>query len=70
MARNASHNHRRKTIRQFKKKFGSAWFAKFQEHCDSIRKERQGPFLGTLQDLISPKGELTMALPVCAVVSP
>lgn len=73
MSRNASHNHRRKTIRQFKKKFGSKWLPQFQDHCDQIAKAQDGPCLGTLADLISPHasvGELATAYPVSAVVSP
>jgi hypothetical protein len=46
-----SHNHRRKTIRQFKKKYGAKWRNFFIEHCAAIRRANEGPCLGTLADL-------------------
>lgn len=49
-----SHNHRRKTIRQFKKKYGGKWHNFFAEHCAAIRRANEGPLLGSLADLISP----------------
>lgn len=66
-----SHNHRRKTVRQFKKKHGKQWLPKFREHADAIRKAQDGPFIGTLADLISPTlGELAAPDPVAGAVSP
>lgn len=66
-----SHNHRRKTIRQFKKKHGNRWLPKFQEHCAAIRKANEGPLLGSLADLISPSvGGLAAGSPGLPAVSP
>lgn len=66
-----SHNHRRKTIRQFKRKFGKGWLPKFQDHCAAIRKANEGPLLGTLADLISPvTGGLAGGVTVSSPVSP
>jgi hypothetical protein len=64
-----SHNHRRKTIRKFKRKFGTAWRNHFSEHCTAIRRSMEGDFMGTAADLISPgvgglAGEVTVSSPV------
>jgi len=64
-----SHNHRRKTIRQFKKKYGPKWHNFFAEHCAAIRRASEGPLLGTAADMISPcvgglAGEANGCLPV------
>jgi len=69
-----SHNHRRKTIRQFKKKFGNGWQPQFRRHADAITAANMGPMIGTLADIIdaqkiSPVGGLAEAA-VDASVSP
>ncbi len=66
-----SHNHRRKTIRQFKKKYGKTWHNHFTEHCAAIRRASDGPLLGSLADLITPEsGGLAGDVVVAAPVSP
>jgi hypothetical protein len=69
-----SHNHRRKTIRQMKKKYGSKWQPHFRAHADAITRANDGPLIGTLADIIdaqkiSPDGGLA-EVAVAASVSP
>lgn len=48
-----SHTQRRKTIRHFKEKFGDQkWYPKFREHIAGAVKERLGPPIGTLEDIV------------------
>lgn len=50
-----SHNHRRKTIRQFKKKYGpKRWLSFFLIHSHDIRRANEGPLIGSVADLVSP----------------
>lgn len=66
-----SHNHRRKTIRQFKRKYGKSWHNHFVEHTAAIRRANEGPCLGSLADLITPvSGGLAEEVVVASPVSP
>lgn len=66
-----SHNHRRKTIRKFKKQYGASWHNHFAEHCAAIRRAQAGPCIGTAADLISPMvGGSTGEVSVCPPVAP
>ncbi len=47
-----SHTQRKKTIKRFQKKFGSKWHPKFIEYVGELIKQRLGPPIGTLQDLV------------------
>lgn len=54
-----AHTQRRKLIRRLKDKYGSdkyvperrMWFHKFREICAQAKRDREGPPLGSLQDL-------------------
>jgi hypothetical protein len=48
-----SHTQRRKKIRRFKEKFGNKWYARFVEHVDRIVRERLGPPIGTLEEIVN-----------------
>jgi len=45
-------NQRRKSIRRFKKEFGEKWQPPFRKHVDEIRSKKDGPFIGTLQEIM------------------
>ncbi len=47
-----AHSVRRKSIRYFKKRRGSAWYSFFKEDCDFKRRMQAGPFIGTLEDMM------------------
>ena len=57
-----SHTQRRKTIKVFKQMYGddrfdSKWYPYFQQHVAEIRREIQGPPLGTLEEIMNMKRE-------------
>ncbi len=45
-----SHTHRRKLIRRLKKSFKD-WYPRFRQEVGLIVAQRQGPCIGSLQDL-------------------
>ena len=47
-----SHNSRRKTIKKFKKQFGAKWSSEFRKRADEIRRNIDGPLIGSLADII------------------
>lgn len=47
-----SYNKRKKTIKQFKKKYKKEWYNKFREFVTDLVKKRLGPPIGTLEDIL------------------
>jgi len=53
-----SHTQRRKTVRRFKAEFvgqlhPDRWYLKFRTHVEQIVRERLGPQIGTLEDIVN-----------------
>ena len=57
-----AHTQRRKTIKRFKEEFAGQlhpdrWYLKFRGHVDRFVKERLGPPIGTLEDIVNAVGK-------------
>lgn len=47
-----SHNKRRKTIRQYKKKYGAKWHDEFVKIGQEVKRKQLGECIGSVSDLL------------------
>lgn len=54
------HTQRRKAIKKFKKQSERSWYKMFREYVDKIKREMEGPPIGTLEDIFNLRRELKL----------
>jgi len=65
-----AHTQRRKVIKKFKKKSERSWYKLFREYVDKIKREMEGPPIGTLEDILNLRRELKLKEGLSDVVFP
>ncbi len=48
-----SHTQKRKLIGKLKREHGNKWFGLFKAHRAAVIKEKQGPLLGSIEDIMN-----------------
>jgi len=65
-----AHTQRRKVIKKFKKKSERSWYKLFRASVDEIKREMEGPPIGTLEDILNLRRELKLKEGLSDVVFP